>query len=198
MENRAHAIAVGLFTLLLGAGVVLIVMWFSGDTEKRETYRLESPFAVTKAASRERLEHGLRANPLARGALIALAATAAVALALALLGIALAVVTDLRDERGELEDLEAQGVEPRGLRRHVRLRSLTLLGAGLLGGLATAVALSLLVASLVAVTAAGGVPVPSLLLGVDWPLALASVGALALGGAAIVLGVTGLAFRERA
>src|SRR5690348_2356923 len=47
MENRAHAIAVGLFTLLLGAGVVLIVMWFSGDTEKRETYRLESQYSVT-------------------------------------------------------------------------------------------------------------------------------------------------------
>ena len=47
MENRAHAIAVGLFTLLLGAGVVVIVMWFSGDTDKRETYRLESQYSVT-------------------------------------------------------------------------------------------------------------------------------------------------------
>lgn len=47
MENRAYAIAVGLFTLLLGSGVVFIVMWFSGDTEKRDTYRLESRFAVT-------------------------------------------------------------------------------------------------------------------------------------------------------
>jgi len=47
MENRAYAIAVGLFTLGLGAGVVFIVMWFSGDTEKRDVYRLESRFAVT-------------------------------------------------------------------------------------------------------------------------------------------------------
>lgn len=47
MENRAYAIAVGLFTLALGAGVVFIVMWFSGDTEKRDVYRLESRFAVT-------------------------------------------------------------------------------------------------------------------------------------------------------
>jgi phospholipid/cholesterol/gamma-HCH transport system substrate-binding protein len=47
MENRAHAIVVGLFTLLLGAGVVLIVMWFSGDTEKRAIYRLESQYSVT-------------------------------------------------------------------------------------------------------------------------------------------------------
>jgi phospholipid/cholesterol/gamma-HCH transport system substrate-binding protein len=47
MENRAYAIAVGIFTLVLGAGVVFIAMWFSGDTEKRDTYRLESRFAVT-------------------------------------------------------------------------------------------------------------------------------------------------------
>jgi len=47
MENRAFAVAVGLFTLVLGAGIVFIVMWFSGDTEKRDTYRLESRFAVT-------------------------------------------------------------------------------------------------------------------------------------------------------
>lgn len=47
MENRAYAVAVGIFTLALGAGIVFIVMWFSGDTEKRDTYRLESQFAVT-------------------------------------------------------------------------------------------------------------------------------------------------------
>ena len=47
MENRSYAIAVGLFTLVLGAGVVFIVLWFSGDTEKRDVYRLESRFAVT-------------------------------------------------------------------------------------------------------------------------------------------------------
>lgn len=47
MENRAYAIAVGLFTMVLGAGVVFVFMWFSGDTEKRDLYRLESRFAVT-------------------------------------------------------------------------------------------------------------------------------------------------------
>jgi hypothetical protein len=79
----------------------------------------------------------------------------------------------------------------------VRLRALVLLAAGLAGGLATAALLSLLVARLVAVTAAGGVPVPSLVLDADWPLAVASVAVLAVGAAALVLGVTGLAFRER-
>ena len=39
MENRAYAFAVGLFTLLLGAGVVLAAMWFSGeDRSARELH----------------------------------------------------------------------------------------------------------------------------------------------------------------
>lgn len=47
MENRAYALAVGLFTLLLGAGVVFVAMWLSGDTERREIYLLESRYPVT-------------------------------------------------------------------------------------------------------------------------------------------------------
>jgi phospholipid/cholesterol/gamma-HCH transport system substrate-binding protein len=47
MENRAYAFAVGLFTLLLGAGVVAAAMWLSGKTEARESYVLETRFPVT-------------------------------------------------------------------------------------------------------------------------------------------------------
>jgi len=47
MENKAHALAAGLFTLLLGAGVVLAAMWFSGETYEKAYYQLESKFAVT-------------------------------------------------------------------------------------------------------------------------------------------------------
>ena len=31
MENRAHALAAGLFAILLGAGVVFAIWWFSGQ-----------------------------------------------------------------------------------------------------------------------------------------------------------------------
>ncbi len=47
MENRAYALAVGLFTLLLGAGVVFVAMWLSGNTEIRDIYQLESRYPVT-------------------------------------------------------------------------------------------------------------------------------------------------------
>jgi phospholipid/cholesterol/gamma-HCH transport system substrate-binding protein len=47
MENRAYALAAGLFTLLLGAGVVLAAMWFSGETYEKSYYVLESKHPVS-------------------------------------------------------------------------------------------------------------------------------------------------------
>lgn len=47
MENKAYALAAGLFTLLLGASVIVAAMWFSGRTEAQDTYFLESRFSVT-------------------------------------------------------------------------------------------------------------------------------------------------------
>ena len=40
MENRAYALAAGLFTLLLGAGVVVTAMWFSGNKVETVNYVL--------------------------------------------------------------------------------------------------------------------------------------------------------------
>ena len=47
MENKAYALAAGLFTLFLGAAIVVAAMWFSGRTEAQNTYFLESRFPVT-------------------------------------------------------------------------------------------------------------------------------------------------------
>lgn len=38
MENRAHALATGLFILLLGAALVAVVAWFQGDHDERVGY----------------------------------------------------------------------------------------------------------------------------------------------------------------
>ena len=40
MENRAYALAVGLFTVLLGIATALSFWWFSGRTEKTYDVRL--------------------------------------------------------------------------------------------------------------------------------------------------------------
>jgi ABC-type antimicrobial peptide transport system permease subunit len=114
----------------------------------------------------------LRSEPLAHGTLVTLAAAALAALGLALVGLLLVVVSDLRDERGELFDLEAQGASPDLLRRHLRLRTAFTAVFGLIGGIATGVVLAALVVALVTLTAAAGSTELPLLLGIDWPVVL--------------------------
>ena len=134
----------------------------------------------------------LRADPLARGALLTLAGTALVALLLALLGLLLSVVSDVRDDRGELFDLEAQGAAPATIRTHLRLRALLVAAFGIAGGLVLGAILSELVIALVSVTATAVQPEPPLQLSLDFPLlALAAVAYVALAvllvGAATIL-----------
>lgn len=47
MESRAHAIVAGLFTVLLGIGIVMAALWFSRENYDHVTYVLESQYAVT-------------------------------------------------------------------------------------------------------------------------------------------------------
>ncbi len=123
----------------------------------------------------------LQADPLARGALLTLAGTASVALLLALLGLVLSVVSDVRDDRGELFDLEAQGAAPATIRAHLRLRALLVAAFGIVGGLALGAILCALVISLVSVTASAARPEPPLRLSLDLPLlALAALAYVAL------------------
>ena len=92
------------------------------------------PFRGVEAVSRQALLDEARDDPLGHGTLIALDSAAVVALLLAALGLALTVLTDLRDDRGDLYDLEAQGAEPSLLRRIVRVRALVVGIAGVLAG----------------------------------------------------------------
>lgn len=58
MENKAHALAAGLFLLVLGAALVAAVVWFRGDHVPRQTYtvvaRAGVPGLAVKAAVRLR------------------------------------------------------------------------------------------------------------------------------------------------
>jgi hypothetical protein len=139
----------------------------------------------------------LRDDPLARGALIVLAGTALVALALALAGLVLGLVGDVRDEGGELFDLESQGAEPRLLRRHLRLRTLVVAAVGVAGGIATGAVLAALVLSLVRATANLAAPQPPLALTLDWRVVGVGAGLLLLAGAGAVALASRLAFHGR-
>src|SRR5262249_17990919 len=153
------------------------------------------PFDVLAVTSHRDLLSQLRSEPLARGTLLTLGGAALVALALALVGLLLGVVADVRDERGELFALEAQGAEPSTLRPQLRLRSGFVAGFGLIGGIVTGAILAILIVALVTLTAGAISPEPPLLLGVDWPVVLLGFVVYALLAAAIVGIATRRAFR---
>ena len=148
-------------------------LWLSSATAPRVPEVTVQSQAATLAR--------LHADPLARGALLTLAGTASVALLLALLGLVLSVASDVRDDRGELFDLEAQGAAPATIRSHLRLRALMIATFGIAGGLVLGAILSELVTALVSVTASAGEPEPPLRVSLDWPLlGLSAVAYIAL------------------
>ncbi|MGI8606433.1 MAG: FtsX-like permease family protein [Gaiellaceae bacterium] len=184
---------------LPGSGTVN-ELWVDAPVEEPafEAALRTGPFGALDLQSQTAREQGLRADPLARGTLLTLVAAALVALALALVGLVLGVVSDLRDERGELFDLEAQGAAPSLLRRQARLRAAVVAGVGIAGGLLTAVVLSRVVVDLVRLTANATQPEPPLRLAVDWPLIGLAVGAYAVVAALLVALATRTAFRSSA
>jgi len=165
-------------------------LWVGGSTPP-DTPELT---VTSRADTLARLE----ADPLARGALLTLAGTAAVALLLALVGLVLAVVGDVRDERGELFDLEAQGAAPATIRTHLRLRAALVAVFGVAGGIGLGGILSALVIALVSVTAGAAEPEPPLRLALDLPLLAVAAAAYALAAALLVGAATMLRGRAPA
>ena len=165
-----------------------------GRADAVDAVLAEEPFHVLQVDARHALEADARRDPIAHGTLLALAVAAAVALALALAGILLTVLGDLRDERGELFDLEAQGAAPSLLRRVVRLRALTVAAAGLLAGALTGVALAAVVTDLVGLTSRATAAEPPLVLDVDGAVVAAAAALYALAAAGLVLLATARAF----
>jgi hypothetical protein len=158
--------------------------------------RLASPpFDRLELTVRSEVERGLRADPLARAALLTLATAALVGLGLALVGLLLGALSELRDERGELFDLEAQGATPADLRRQVRLRAAIVAVTGLVGGLLTGLALGALVVDLVRLTANAAALEPPLRLALSWPVALAALALYALAATVLIGAATRRAFR---
>src|SRR6185437_7586746 len=129
---------------------------------------------------------------------LVLGGAALVALALALIGLGLTLVTDLRDEQGELFDLESQGASPSVLRAHLRLRAAAVGAAGAVGGVVLGLILAALVVDLVTLAAGAAEPQPPLRLAIGWPLALVGLLLLAAVGALVIVLVTRRAFAARA
>ena len=170
-------------------------LWISapGSAARRVEEALgRPPFAALVVSSRRDIQHQLASEPLARGITTTLAAAGAIAMLLAAVGLWVTLLSDARDERGELFDLEAQGVPPATLRNQLRLRSVVLLVFGALGGVLLGLVLSRLVVSVVSVSAETTAPNPPLQYNPAWPVVLGGIAVLAL----LVLVLTELTTRH--
>jgi hypothetical protein len=111
---------------------------------------------------------------------------------LAALGVWVTLISDARDERAEMFDLEAQGVPPGTLRDQPRLRAVVPLAFGIVGGLALRLGLWRPVVSVLSVSAETTTPVPPLITDPAWGTAAVGLAVLVL----LVLGLTELTARH--
>jgi hypothetical protein len=156
-----------------------------------------APYDQMSVALRAPTEAQLTADPVARGSRLLLAWIAGLALLVAAVAVALLVIGERRDDAGELNAWEADGVRPATLRRVLFLRGLSVVAVALPFGLATGLVLARLGATLVAVDAAGVAPVPPLQvsIGPAWTALLLLIGVgLAVG---VAWGVAARMLRER-
>jgi hypothetical protein len=161
-------------------------VWVSGPRVAQGM--VSARFAGLDIGYRSQVAERLRADPVARGAIGLLQAGAWLALAVAMLGLVLLVLTERRDDAGELYSWEADGVSPATLRGALWWRAAAVALPAVPAGVLIGVGLTRLTARLVAVTATAGVPQP--------PLSAAGGGLTALGaaaaGVALALAVAGL------
>jgi hypothetical protein len=163
-------------------------LWLSapnGSLGKVESALSRPPFSALARTSRAGMLRTLESDPTAHAIEYTLGVAALLSLALALVGFWVTLLSDLRDERGNFFDLEAQGVSPETLRRHLRIRSLGLLLFGLLGGVVLGFVLARLVVSLIQVSAESGSPQPPLVFSPAWLVSLLSLAIIALAAAAV-------------
>lgn len=137
------------------------------------------PLRILTASFRADVERRLRSDPIARGVLGTLVAAAVIAVSLAVIGLLVALLGPMRDQRAERE-LEVHGLGPGTLARELRLRIITAAAIGLLAGLAVAAALTRLAVAAVDSAATLAPPQPPLVTVAPWrELVLLGLSALA-------------------
>jgi len=166
-----------------------------GTLPKVESALARPSFAALERTSRRRTLSAIEDEPMAHAIEYTLGIAALLTLALAVIGLWVTLLSDLRDERSDFFDLEAQGVTPETLRRHLRIRALVLLGFGMLGGALLGFVLGRLVVSLIQVSAETGSPQPPLVFNPSWIACVLALGVLALAAAAGAEASTRHAFR---
>jgi hypothetical protein len=161
-----------------------------GRTAEAVAALAKEPFPLLQVVSLPALVAVVAADPFAVGLSAALLVGAVAGLTLALAGMLLAALAELRDERGELADLEEQGLGPSALRRLTALRALLVVVVALVAGSVLGLGLTWFGILAIAVGLDGSLPVPPLVVVVPWLVVAALAGSLlvAVIGGSLLLG----------
>ncbi|HUQ42971.1 MAG TPA: FtsX-like permease family protein [Candidatus Limnocylindria bacterium] len=188
--DRDRLVVVDLQPLLLsmnahdpGTGVpnqVLIGTPGDARTAELASALARDPFPPLVIQSRPASVEARANDPFALGIVWGLAVGAGAGLLLSILGVLLAAAAELRDERGELYELEAQGSTPRALTGLVVLRTIAMCAVGTVTGILVGIGLGWVVASSIGVGGEGATAVPALVLVAPLPPILALAAALLL------------------
>ncbi|MEO5885517.1 MAG: FtsX-like permease family protein [Candidatus Limnocylindrales bacterium] len=147
----------------------------------------QSPFRFATVTARADLAAMRAGDPLSQAIVWTLVVTALAGLVLSVGGLILGTVTDLRDDRGELADLEAQGITPSDLRWHALARTAWLAFGGAAAGIVVGLVLTVLITAALALTAEGTTPIPPLAVVIP----IVPILAVVLAVLAVVLGSAG-------
>jgi hypothetical protein len=168
-------------------------MWIAAPNAQRladvRAALAKKPFRFAEVTARDDLVAEHAGDPLSQAIVWALLVAALAGLVLSVGGLLMGAVTDLRDERGELADLEAQGVPPSVLRWHALARTAWLAIGGVVAGLVAGVLLAVVITGALAIDSEGNLPIPPLVVVLP-PLPIigvvAGVLALVLGSVALL------------
>jgi hypothetical protein len=164
-------------------------MWVSvPDPERVPAVRAalaRDPFRFAEVASAADVVASRSGDPLSQGVIWALVIAAATGLLLSVATLILVAAADLRDDRGDLADLEAQGVPPSALRWLALARTTWLAIGGSVAGILVGVTLTVLATAVLSLTADGVRPIPPLV--VSFPLVPILVTVLLVVG--VILGI---------
>jgi hypothetical protein len=141
-------------------------MWVSVPDPERlpavRTALARDPFRFAEVASSADIVASRSGDPLSQGVIWALVIAASTGLLLSVATLILVASTDLRDDRGDLADLEAQGVPPSALRWLALARTTWLAVGGSVAGILVGVSLTVLATRVLSLTADGVRPIPPL------------------------------------
>jgi len=191
-----HWLSTAIDTHVPGRGTPSEIWVAANDGDAAAAALRRPPFTRLDVRARSDIQQQLKSDPLAHATAITLASAAIVSLILAVVGFWIALASELRDERSDFFDLEAQGLRPDGLRAQLRARAGIVVAVAVAAGVAVGAVLSQLVVSIVRISATADVPEPPLLLDPAWWIAGLAVVALAVAAWIVLEGTAFAAFRS--